>query len=874
VRAHSAGSDGGTEKMARDALTPDSKDERVRAQRMRFLHEISSLAISSVDAHGIAERVADIIHKRSETLFVSVRLANRERSRLHIVASRGLPSAYVESMAVMEADVEHLAPLVFASGEPAWGPDVRRSAPGTALSKALSACGIDADSFLALPLKGASSTVGVITLGWSEERELSEDDIDFYASVANILAVGVENAYLFEDERAAAQAAERLSAASNQLAMEFSGIFESLTDAVVVLNASGSVARANEPAHKMFGFDPLGLERMHLAERASMRDRSGASVSRSAMPWELALKGTTVHDAPFIINSGDADIRVLVSASPLVSDGVVSGAVLVWRDVTEREVLLARLASERQRVEAILTSITDGFAVLDEYCVYRYANQSLASMVDKQTEEIVGRYVWDVFPEAVGSEFDRAITTVMKEGTALSFQQYYAPTDRWVEARVYPTSGGVSVFASDISERRTSEQERERLLEAYELELARTSLLKDTSAAAGASLSADDICDRVLETIHSRLEPLRGAVHLLDPSSGGLVLGASFGYAEGELQAIRRLTLAATSPPGLLISEARGIVTHESVPAGVGAGESGSDERWLVVPVLFAERILGTLGLAFEERRPFAEDEVSLFRSIAAQLGIALDNARLYQREHRIADTLQQSLLADPTRVEGLELGRVYRSATENLRVGGDFYDIYGLPGDRVAVSIGDVSGKGLAAAGITALVRNTLRAHTLDGLEPHMVVRKANEVLWYFSDSEMFATAVYGVLHLEDGRFQYCNGGHPAPFLLHADATLRTLQVSGPMLGAFEGLDYDTHTVTLDAGDVLIFYTDGVIEARRDGRFFGEERLVELVGSLGGRSAQEIAESIADAAWQYGGGTLRDDIAVLALKRPPGRAQ
>jgi PAS domain-containing protein len=98
------------------------------------------------------------------------------------------------------------------------------------------------------------------------------------------------------------------------------------------------------------------------------------------MPWELALKGTTVHDAPFIINSGDADIRVLVSASPLVSDGVVSGAVLVWRDVTEREVLLARLADERHRVEAILTSITDGFAVLDEYCVYRYANQSLAAL--------------------------------------------------------------------------------------------------------------------------------------------------------------------------------------------------------------------------------------------------------------------------------------------------------------------------------------------------------------------------------------------------------------------------------------------------------------------------------------------------------------
>jgi len=857
--------------MAQDS---SADPDRIRAQRMRFLHEISSVAVSSVDARDMAERVAGIIYERSGALFVAVRLANRERSRLHIVASRGLPAEYLENSAVLGVNAEHIVASVFATGEPAWGAGLRRGPDGRALTEALLACGVDAAAFLLLPLKGANTTVGVITLGWTDEREFSGDDIAFYASVANMLALGIENAYLFEDERAATQAAERLIAASDQLVTEFSGIFESLTDAVVVLNASGTVARANEPANRMFGFDPLGLGRMELADRASLRERSGSIAPRSEIPWELALKGTTVHDAPFIITSGDKEMRVLVSASPLVSDGVVSGAVLVWRDVTEREVLLARLASERQRMEAILTSITDGFAVLDEYGVYRYANQSLATMVEKEVDEIIGRYVWDVFPDAVGSEFERAINAVMSGGTARSFQQYYPPTDLWVEARVYPTAGGASIFATDISERRTSEQERERLLEAYELEIARTSLLKDTSTAAGASLSADEICARVLETIHSRLGPLRGTIHLLEPSSGGLALFASFGYEPEKVRELLRLDLTGSSAPGLLVSEARRIVTHETIAPGAGQEESGVDERWLVLPVLVAERVLGTLGLAFEGRRPFTEDEVSLFRSIATQLGIALDNARLYQREHRIADTLQQSLLADPGRVDGLDLGRVYRSATENVLVGGDFYDVYGLPGDRIAVSVGDVSGKGLVAAGITALVRNTLRAHTLDGLEPHLVVRKTNEVLWYFSNSETFATAVYGILHLADGRFEYSNGGHPAPLLLRSDATLSKLEVSGPMLGAFEGQEYDTHAVTLDEGEVLVLYTDGVIEARRDGRFFGEERLIELVGSLGGHSAQEIAEAIADAAWQYGGGVLRDDIAVLALKRPAGRTQ
>lgn len=853
--------------MVRDVFTPDAGDERAR--RMRFLHEISSVAISSVDPRDMAEQIAGIIHDRSAALFTSVRLANRERSRLHIAASCGLPAAYLENWEVIGVDVEHLVPFVFASGEPAWGADLRHTPHGVALAESLLESGIEADTFLVLPLKGGKSTVGVVTLGWAKQRAFTDDDIDFYASAANILAVGIENAYLFEDERESTEAAKRLLAASSQLATEFGGIFESLTDAVVVLNAAGSVSRANEPARTILGFDPLGLERTQLAERASMRDRSGAPVPRSVVPWEQALKGDVVHDAAFVITSGERDMRVLVSASPLVYDGVVSGAVLVLRDVTEREELLASLAQERQRAEAILTSITDGFAVIDAEGVYRYANHSLAAMVDKQIEDIVGRGVWDVFPDMVGSDFERAVKAVMEHGSPLSFQQYYAPTDLWVEARVYPTAGGATIFASDISERRKAEQERERLLDAYEVEIARTSLLKDTSAAAGTSLSADEICALVLETIRGRLTPVRGAIHLLDPSAGRLLLNSTFGYAEDETNGMQRLALSAASPAGFLVSEGRALVTHESVISPDDTPAPDSDERWLVLPVVFAERVLGTIGLAFEGRRAFTEEEVSLFRSIASQLGIALDNARLYQREHRIADTLQQSLLADPARVDGLELGRVYRSATENVRVGGDFYDVYKLPDDRVAVSIGDVSGKGLAAAGITALVRNTLRGHSLDALAPHALVTKANEVLWYFSDSELFATAVYGVLNMSTGRFEYCNGGHPSPLVLRADGTLTSLEVSGPMLGAFTDLEYATHAIDLAEGDVLVLYTDGVIEARNGGEFFGEQRLSDLVRSLAGNSAEQIAQAIADAAWEHGGGMLRDDIAVLAIGAP-----
>lgn len=862
--------------MLGDPLLPDSgeRDGRLadeRAHRMGFLHEISSVAISSLDAHDIADRIAGTLHARTGALITCVRLANRERSRLHIAASRGLAEGYLTECEVIAAEEDHLVPHVFATGEPVFGTDACASPLGSPLAQGLARWGTEPETLLVLPLRGATSTVGVLTLGWSEEFEFDVDDIDFYASIANILAVGVENAYLLEDAHEAADAAKRLSTASERLAGEFGGIFESLTDAVLVLDSAGVVVRANEPARAMLGLDPLGLEYMELAAQLSVRDRAGTALRRADSVAVRALRGETVRDTHYRLTANGSEINVLVSASPLVSGGVVSGAVLVVRDVTEREQLLAGIAQERRRVEDILTSITDGFAVLDAGGIYRYVNHALAGMVGRRVEDMIGRYVWDVFPEAIGTEFERAVDTVTRKGASLSFQQYYPPTDLWVEVRMYPSAGGASIFASDVSERRKAEEERERLLEAFETEIARTSLLKDTSTAAGTSLSAEQICERVLDTVRERLAPLSGMLYLVDPTSDSLVLSAHFGHTDEDVGAMRRVSLAADRPAARLLREGLDLVTHEAATPAVASSQPGAhtDARWLVLPVLLGGRFLGTLELVFEGRRPFAEDEISLFRTIAAQLSMALDNARLYQREHRIADTLQQSLLSDPARIDALSIGRVYRSATENVRVGGDFYDVYGVSDDRIAVAIGDVSGKGLVAARVTALVRNVMRAHALDGREPHEVLEKTNDALWHFSDSETFASAAYGVLAAESGHFTYCNGGHPAPLLLRRDGGVEELGVSGPVLGAFRSVSYATRTVRIDPGDILLLYTDGVIEARNDGGFFGEERLVALVSGLAGRTAEDIAQAVADAAWEHGGGVLRDDVAVLAIGSP-----
>ncbi len=847
-------------------------DASIRAARLDLLRGISSIAISSLDAERIAHEVADAVDAHFSPLFVVVRLANRERNRLRIASLRGLPDAYVAEAGILSADQDHIVAHAFSSGEPQYGEDIAAHPLGPPLARDLASCGMHPRSYIVLPLKGRATTVGVLTFGWADSRPLSAADIDLFSSLANIFAAGVENAYFYEDERGAAEVARRLSVASEKLATEFSGIFESLTDAVVVVNATGAIQRANSAATRLFGFDPVDHDRHSFLETADVCNRDGNAPRTRDVPYEAALAGETVCDVPLVVRCGDTETQVLVSASPIATDGVVTAAVSVWRDITERERLIDTLAHERKRVEDILASITDGFAVLDSYGRYRSVNASFASMFGMSAEEMTGRRMLDVFPGARKSIMEGALASAIEDDIPSSFVQCYEPTGVWAETRVYPAPEGATMFVSDITTRRQADEERERLLAAYEVELARTSLLKDIAATAGSSLSVEQVCRLVIDTVRSHLTPAQGMLHLFEESADSLVLASYFGLSAATASAVNRVDVSHPTPFGRVISRSIPLVTHDTPDAMWPDEERAAAVRWIVVPIASAERPLGTLGLAFDERRPFTEDEVSLLRGITRQLAVALDNARLYQHEQRIADTLQRSLLAESTRVHGLEVGRVYRSATEHVRVGGDFYDLYPLPDGRAVVTIGDVSGKGLRAASVTALVRNTLRAYALERLEPHAAMYRANNVLCYFSESEVFATAAYAVLDPVGGALTYCNGGHPPPLVLHANGTVTALDELGPMLGAMEEMAYRPGTATLGQDDALLLYTDGVTEARNESGFFGEERLAELLRSMGGAPAEAIARAVADTATAFGGGVLRDDIAVVALKLGRGR--
>jgi PAS domain S-box-containing protein len=246
----------------------------------------------------------------------------------------------------------------------------------------------------------------------------------------------------------------------------------------------------------------------------------------------------------------------------------------------------------------------------------------------------------------------------------------------------------------------------------------------------------------------------------------------------------------------------------------------------------------------------------------------AAENASLFAEQRRIATALQENFIRPLPVVPGLALGRVMRAAHKAELVGGDFSDVFLLDEQRVAVLIGDVAGKGIRAAGLTETVRTAVRAFATIDASPAFVLRKTNELLLRggapVGEAE-FVTACLLVIDLRDGHVAHSSAGHPP--VVHAGPFSCGLldTVHGVPLGSLDW-DYSDGHVTLALDDYLVLYTDGVTEARAQGRLFDEERLVETVCRLRRQPPSAVADGLLEAVTAYAG-ELKDDLLVLVLR-------
>jgi sigma-B regulation protein RsbU (phosphoserine phosphatase) len=246
------------------------------------------------------------------------------------------------------------------------------------------------------------------------------------------------------------------------------------------------------------------------------------------------------------------------------------------------------------------------------------------------------------------------------------------------------------------------------------------------------------------------------------------------------------------------------------------------------------------------------------------------------ERLRVLVGQLQRSLLPSVLRSPpGLQTAAYYRMASPD-HVGGDFYDLFDLGGGRWGFFLGDVSGKGVEAAAVTALARYTLRAAAVYDPDPAAVLRNLNAVLYReYRDDARYCTVVFGVLTVTADGFTavIASGGHPEPLLLRADGSAAFLPTRGRIVGAFGTSEYTDTTVLVGAGDTLVLYSDGLTEARTDGPGsdsgrYGAAALARFAGELAPTTAAGAVDALTGLLDAFGAG-LADDAAIMAIGVP-----
>ncbi|MBT2418992.1 SpoIIE family protein phosphatase [Streptomyces sp. ISL-22] len=270
------------------------------------------------------------------------------------------------------------------------------------------------------------------------------------------------------------------------------------------------------------------------------------------------------------------------------------------------------------------------------------------------------------------------------------------------------------------------------------------------------------------------------------------------------------------------------------------------DRPLLCIPLLTRRAPQGVLTLSPPDERWDPDDAVMLIE-LTRRASIALDNARRFEHNRDIAETLQRALLTELPTTPGLNLAARYLPATRGLNIGGDWYDAFRQPDGSLITVIGDVTGHGLHAAVMMSQLRTALRAYAVDGSSPGQLLTRLHQFLHRLR-LDLYATAVIARFHPDDPTLTWAAAGHPPPVLRTPDGQVRILDAKpGAMLGIPLKQEIGDHTVPLPPGSTLALYTDGLVERRSRGIDPGIQRLAEVLGGFHPAELDENLEASAD---------------------------
>lgn len=545
-------------------------------------------------------------------------------------------------------------------------------------------------------------------------------------------------------------------------------------------------------------------------------------------------------------------------------EGATEGVVVAFIDIEELKKSAASAQSAREHAEAVVETVREPLLTLTEDLQVSEANDAFYQTFSVSPKETLGRSVYELgdrqwdFPElrslleqVLPGDNEFADLVVERDFPRVGHRvmELYARRVRDVHR---PPS--ILLAVVDITDRTRGTR--------------LSTALSSISVTIGATLEFDQILERVLQEAATVLGAQSAAV-IVQQDGGAWVTKNAYGLPRSLID--RELDTKRLPVPERSETLAPMILGEADVATYVSnLGIETDVASILVVPLTLREATVGFVS--FHYRSPDADlgdAERDFVQRLGTLLSLAFENAKLYATQREIAETLQGALLTVPARIPGIDFGYLYRSASSSAAVGGDFYDLFELDGGRIGLLLGDVSGKGVRAATLTALVKNTIRTLAYENESPAAVIAKANSVIFRATPTSLFVTVMFCILDPSTGRLVYCSAGHTRSIVKKAEgAAVELLVVGSSLAGAFEALEFEDGEAMLEKGDALILYTDGVTEARRDGDLFGEERLVEFVAGMKRTTPRKVPEVIFDEVLRYTNGELSDDVAILAVAR------
>ncbi|WP_380172121.1 SpoIIE family protein phosphatase [Kineococcus sp. DHX-1] len=533
-----------------------------------------------------------------------------------------------------------------------------------------------------------------------------------------------------------------------------------------------------------------------------------------------------------------------------------------------------------------LESLPAAYYALDHGGLLRSLNGEAERLTGRPRDELLGRPWGDVFPLASGSEADRVLQSVERTGRAETVELLHPePLSLWCELRAWPDGEGTSVLLLPAAARREAEEAAQRARTQVQV-LTRVgshlsgTLDAETAVSRLSGILVPVLGDWCIVSVVEGQSTLRdvGCQHA-DPTRQDLLeayqgqrMRALVGHNPGGppfiLEAVR------TGRPVTLPTPAVATIQQLVGPGPAREAVTALDpEHVVVLPLRARGRTVGLVTLARDHgRRPFDPEDLATISGVAERAALALDTARLYGQQQRIAEGLQRDLLTPPAQSPHWQTAVRYRPAARVAQVGGDWYDAFHQPDGTTTLVIGDVVGHDTAAAAAMGQLRNLLRGIAFaapDG--PAALLRRLDAAVAGLGVGTLATVLVGRLQPRPDGVvLEFSSAGHPAPVVLQRGGTAVPLVVAegseGPdlLLGIDPTTPRHDGEVVLRPGDTVLFHTDGLVERRDQSLDEGTTLLLAAIERNAHRDLEDLCDAVLDEMLPE---RPEDDVAVVAVR-------